>query len=119
MPVECALSIVVPIFKGKVDIKNCNCYRAVKFLAHEMKVVVGQLEKRLCGIVTVSKMLFGIMSESGTIDAMFILKRLQGKYHAKGRVVYVYLEKAVDKVPRNVIDSAMRKNGYQKFWLDQ
>ena len=39
MPAEWALSIVVPIFKGKGDILNCSCYRAVKFLEHEMKVV--------------------------------------------------------------------------------
>ena len=39
MPVEWALSIVVPIFKGKGDIRNCSCYGAVKLLEHEMKVV--------------------------------------------------------------------------------
>ena len=39
MPAEWALSIVVPIFKGKGDIMNCNCYRAVKLLEHGMKVV--------------------------------------------------------------------------------
>ena len=39
MPAEWALSVVVPIFKGKGDIMNCNCYRAVKLLEHGMKVV--------------------------------------------------------------------------------
>ena len=29
MPVEWVLSIVVPIFKGKGDIRNCSCYVAV------------------------------------------------------------------------------------------
>ena len=38
MPVEWALSIVIPIFKGK-DIRNCSCYGAVKPLEHGMKVV--------------------------------------------------------------------------------
>ena len=39
MPVEWALSTVVPIFKGKGDIKNCSCYRAMKHVEYEMKVV--------------------------------------------------------------------------------
>ena len=34
MPVEWALTIVVPIFKGKGDIRNCGCYVAVKLLEH-------------------------------------------------------------------------------------
>ena len=39
MPVEWALCIVVPIFKGKGDIRNCRCYGAVKCLKHGMKVM--------------------------------------------------------------------------------
>ena len=47
MPVELALSIVVPIFKGKGDIRKCSCFRAVKLLERLMKVVERVLEKRL------------------------------------------------------------------------
>ena len=43
MPVEWALSIVVQMFKGKDDIRNCCCYRAVRLLEHGMKVVEGVL----------------------------------------------------------------------------
>ena len=39
VPDEWALSIVVPIFKGKGDIRNCSCYRAVKLLEYGVKVV--------------------------------------------------------------------------------
>ena len=48
MQAEWALSIMVPIFKGKGDIRNCRCHRAVKLLERVMKVV----EKRLCRIVS-------------------------------------------------------------------
>ena len=37
MPVEWALSIVVPIFKGKGNIRNCSCNKAAKLLEHGMK----------------------------------------------------------------------------------
>ena len=45
MPVEWALSIVVPIFKGQGDIRNFSCYRALTFHEHSMKVVERMLKK--------------------------------------------------------------------------
>ena len=42
-------------------------------------------------MVTVDEMQFGIMSERGTIYAVFILRRLQEEHHAKGKkVIYVF-----------------------------
>ena len=55
MPPEWALRILVPIFNGKGDIRNCSCHRAVKLLEHGMKVVEMVLEKRLHRIVNVMK----------------------------------------------------------------
>ena len=77
MPVEWALSIVVPIFKGKGDIRNCSCHRAVKRLQHGMKVVERLLENILCRIVSVDEMQYGIKPQRGEIDAVFILRRMQ------------------------------------------
>ena len=34
-------------------------------------------------------MQFGFMPESGTIDAVFILRRMQEEYHAKQKRLYV------------------------------
>ena len=42
------------------------------------------------GIVNVDEMQFGFMSERGTIDAVFILRRLQEEYYAKGKKLYVF-----------------------------
>ena len=39
MPVEWAICIVVPVFKGKGYTRNCSCYIAVKLLEHEVMVV--------------------------------------------------------------------------------
>ena len=79
-----ALSIVVQILKGKGDIRNCSCYRAVRILERGMKVVERVLDKRLHRIVTVNEMQFGFMSDRGTTDTVFVLRRLQEEYHAKG-----------------------------------
>ena len=83
MPDEWALSIVVPIFKGKGDIRNCSCYQAVEYLEHGMKAVKMVLEKRLHRIVAVDEMQFGYMPERGTTDTVIILRRLQEEYDAK------------------------------------
>ena len=74
---------MVLIIKGKVDVRNYGCYGAVKLLEHGMKVVNRVLEKRLHGIVTVDEMLFDFMLVRGTIDAVFILRRIQVEYHDK------------------------------------
>ena len=76
---------MVPIFKGKVDIRNCSCHRAVKLLEHVLRVLERVLEKRLRRIVTVDEMLFGFMPERGIIDVVFILRRMQEEYHACGK----------------------------------
>ena len=107
MPVEWPLGIAVPIFKGKCNTRNCSCYRAVKLLEHGMKVVEWVLEKRLCRVVTVDEMQFGFTPERGTIDAVFILRRMQEDYHDKGKMLYmcfVHLEKAFDIVERKVLE---------------
>ena len=75
----------VAIFNGKGNIRNCSCYGAVKLLEHGMKVVERFFEKRLCRIVSVDEMQFGLMPERGTIDAVFILRRMQEDYQAKGK----------------------------------
>ena len=47
MKVECALSIVAPIFKEKGDIVNYSCHRAVKHHENGMKVVKREIEIRI------------------------------------------------------------------------
>ena len=85
MDLECqlnGLSILVPMFKGKVYIRNCCCccYGVVKLLERGMKVV-----ERFCRMVSIDEMQFGFMPEIGAIDAVFVLGRMQEEYHAKGK----------------------------------
>ena len=56
---EWALSVVVPIFKGKGDAMNCGAYRGVKLLQHAMKMVEKVLDtfcRRLRRMVKVDEM---------------------------------------------------------------
>ena len=111
MPGKWALSIVIPIFKGMGDIRNCLCYRAVRLIEYGM-VMEWVLEERLHIILSVDEMQFGFMSDRRTIDDVFILRRMQEEYHAKGKklfVCFVDLENAFARVPRKVLEWAMRK----------
>ena len=77
-----------------------------------MKVVELVLEKRLPIIVSDGEMQFGFMPERGTIDAVFILRRMQEEYHAKWKELYmcfVDLVKAFVRVPKKVLEWALGK----------
>ena len=46
-PDEWQTSVLVPIFKEKGDVSNCNTYSEVKLLEHTMKIVERVLERRI------------------------------------------------------------------------
>ena len=57
-------------------------------------------------------MQFCFMPERRTVDALFILRRLQEGCHAKRKKLYMYfvdLEKAFDRLLRKVLEYSMRK----------
>jgi len=64
---------------------ECGSYRGVKLLEHSMKAVEILLEKRLRDIVKIDKMQFGFMPGKGTIDAIYIVRRVQECYLGKKR----------------------------------
>ena len=69
--------------------------------------------------VEIDEMQCGFMSGRGTTDAIFIVRQLQEKHLAANKPLYmalVDLEKAFDRVPRDVIWWAMRKLGIDE-WL--
>ena len=74
MPAEWALSIVVPTFNVRGDIRNCGCYRAVRRLEHGMKVVERVFEKRLHRIVSVDEMQFVFISERNNCSCIYLEK---------------------------------------------
>jgi len=64
-------------------------------------------------------MQFGFMKGKGTADAIFTLRQMQENFRVKGKKLYfgfLYLEKAFDRVPREVIRWAMHKLGVEE-WL--
>ena len=94
-------------------------------LEHATKVVEGVFENRIRQQVKVDDMQFGYMPGKGTTNAVFVVIQLHEKYGAKGKKVcfifylffdFLGLEKAFDRVPREVICWAMRDLGVNE-WL--
>ena len=74
----------------------------------------GKGVRRFLRIVFVDEMQFSFMLERGTVDAVFILRRMQEEYHVEGKTLYmcfVDLKNAFDRVPRKMLELAMRKKG--------
>ena len=78
---------------------SCGSYRGVQLLEHAMKIVERVLERRIRTLVNLNKMQFGFMPGKGTMDATFIVRRMQDKYQKKDKKLYmcfIDMEKAFD-----------------------
>ena len=79
-----------------------------------MKIVERVLERRIREFINIDSMQFGFMPGRGTADALFVVRRMQEEYKDKKKKLYmcfVDIEKAFDRVPRKMMEWAMRKIG--------
>ena len=113
-------SILVPVFTNKGDILDCGNYRGIKLMAHTLKMWERVIEKRLREGVSISDQQFGFMSGRSTTDAIFALRQLIEKYREGSKdlhCVFIDLEKAYDRVPRQEIWNCLRLKDVEEKYI--
>ena len=106
IPSEWQESHIVSVYKGKGDALNRSNCRGLKLIDQAMKVLERIVEGFVRQRVVINNMQWSFMQGRGTTDAIFILRQLQEEHLVAGKPLYltfIDLEKAFDRVPREVI----------------
>ena len=67
-------SVLVPLYKGKGDIKECGNYWGIKLMSHTMKLWERIIEASIRKKVTIAEQQYGFMPGRSTTDAIFCLR---------------------------------------------
>src|SRR6267154_2206710 len=118
IPADWKRSWMVNVYKGKGNALECSSHRGIKLLDHVLKVLERVIEARVRKMVKLEEMQFGFSPGKGTTDAIFIVRQVQEKFLGKQKelwMAFVDLEKAFDRVPRDVVWWALRHVGVEEW----
>ena len=121
MPEEWRKSTITPIYKGKSDIMDCKNYRGIKLLSHTFKIWERIIEARIRSILIPHETHLGFRPGRGTTDAIFMLRQVMEKYREGQQnlsIVFIDLEKAYDRVPREELWRSLRLRGVPEYLVD-
>ena len=114
MPREWRTSTIIPLYKNKRDIRDCNNYRGIKLLSHTMKLWERVVERRLRRDISVSENQFDFTLGRSTTEAIHLLRRLRILFRDRKKdlhMVFIDLEKAYDSVPWEILWECLEKKG--------
>jgi len=76
------------------------------------------IERKMRNLVSLNDIQFGFRPGRGTTDAIYIVRQIQEKYLTQKKeiwIAFVDLEKAFDRVPRDVLWWALRQSGVDEW----
>jgi len=86
MPSEWRTSTIIPLYKNKSNIQDCNNCRGIKLHSHTMKLWERVLERRLRRDISMSENQFGFMPGRSTIEAIHLIQRLMELYRDRKKI---------------------------------
>ena len=114
IPMEWRDGVIIPIYKEKGSIQDCGNYRGIKLMSHTMKIWERIIDRRLREETTIGDEQFGFMPGRGMTVAIFAVRQLMEKHREKQKelqMVFIHLEKAYDRVPRQDVWRCMGEKG--------
>ena len=121
MPSSWRFSEISPIYKDTCSVLDCGNYRGIKLMSHTMQLWERIIENRIREIVELRNIQFGFRRGMSTTKPIFALRILQEKYLERKKdihTVFVDLDKAYDRVPRDLIWWALIKKNMPEAYIN-
>ena len=99
----------------KKDVVEVSCYK------DESGAVKLSVDDRLHEVVHIDKMQYGFMPGRGTVDAVFVLRRLTEEFRAKNKKLFLYLltwKRLLNRCQGNIIRFALKRKSVPEYLVE-